>query len=294
MKSVKNFTANHGDFCDYLAGLFEGDGHISMPDHWAKPANARWHINFNLKDSPLAYHLLKLIQNHTFEVGFVRLKTKNNACVLTISHRHQLIFITHLLHGRLRGPKNAHLNILITWLNQKAGSAFKTSHVKKESLLNDAWLAGFADADLNCYVRQTLKENSQHNKSRVACHLRLEQSMVDKKTGASNKHLISQCAEVFKANLRFKKRQNRAYYIVEASSLNTLGLLRNYFDKYSLQSSKRLDFLDTMQAYDLLKTKQAYSTFGMQAIAKLRQGMNHNRTYFNWTHLKAWPIKTTK
>lgn len=46
---------SNNKFGSYLAGLFEGDGHIWIPsDYLTKRHNPRFNITFNLKDLPLA------------------------------------------------------------------------------------------------------------------------------------------------------------------------------------------------------------------------------------------------
>jgi hypothetical protein len=46
---------NDTDFGHYLAGLFEGDGHIIIPNTGAKPS---FHITFSIKNLILAQKLL--------------------------------------------------------------------------------------------------------------------------------------------------------------------------------------------------------------------------------------------
>jgi hypothetical protein len=67
----------------YLAGLFEGDGHIWLPNiNWKKKKkhNPRFCITFALKNEPLAKKILEII-----EYGHIRYKPKENACVLIVS-----------------------------------------------------------------------------------------------------------------------------------------------------------------------------------------------------------------
>jgi len=65
----------------YLAGLFEGDGHIWLPNiNWKKKHNPRFCITFALKNEPLAKKILEII-----EYGHIRYKPKENACVLIVS-----------------------------------------------------------------------------------------------------------------------------------------------------------------------------------------------------------------
>src|SRR5215471_6544935 len=91
----------------YLAGLYEGDGHISMSKINSRHQyNPRFNITFNQKDKPLAEKLLLLIQKYNGnKSGFIRIKHNENACVMTISNRESLLFIINLINGKLRGPK---------------------------------------------------------------------------------------------------------------------------------------------------------------------------------------------
>jgi LAGLIDADG endonuclease len=73
-------------FNSYLAGLFEGEGHIWLPNiNWKKQKknkrhNPRFCITFALKNEPLAKKILEII-----EYGHIRYKPKENACVLIVS-----------------------------------------------------------------------------------------------------------------------------------------------------------------------------------------------------------------
>ena len=80
--SLKNSTrTKNSKIKGYLAGLFEGDGHIwiQKPSE-KKKHNPRFCITFNMKNEPLAKKLLDLIGS-----GFIRYKLQDNACVLVIS-----------------------------------------------------------------------------------------------------------------------------------------------------------------------------------------------------------------
>jgi len=99
----------------YLTGLFEGDGHIWIPNisyNYSKKHNPRFCITFHLKDKPLAEKLLQSIG-----YGFIRIKLKENACVLTVSPLKGLIYVIQLLNGNMRTPKIHQLHSLIDWVN---------------------------------------------------------------------------------------------------------------------------------------------------------------------------------
>jgi hypothetical protein len=96
-------------FNSYLAGLFEGDGHIWFPKENTKNKhNPRFCITFGLKDEPLVKKLLELIG-----YGFIRYKTKYNACVLIVSPVKGLKKIIECINGELRTPKIIQLHNLI-------------------------------------------------------------------------------------------------------------------------------------------------------------------------------------
>ncbi len=68
-------------FGSYLAGLFEGDGHIWIQNQkGSKTHNPRFCITFGLKNEALAKNLLEIIGS-----GFIRYRPKDNACVLVVS-----------------------------------------------------------------------------------------------------------------------------------------------------------------------------------------------------------------
>lgn len=119
-QKVKNLKNNYSQiiinneeelFGSYLAGLFEGDGHIWIPSLDTlkkKKHNPRFCITFHIKDLPLANKIKSIIG-----YGFIRIKNKENACVLTISPLEGLIKIINLINGKLRTPKINQLYLLI-------------------------------------------------------------------------------------------------------------------------------------------------------------------------------------
>ena len=109
---------NNKLFGSYIAGLFEGDGHIWFPNaNLKKKHNPRFCITFHIKDEPLAKKLLSIIG-----YGFIAYKPKNNACVLIISPVRGLKEIIKLINGELRTPKIIQLNKLIEWINKNHSS----------------------------------------------------------------------------------------------------------------------------------------------------------------------------
>jgi len=99
----------YNKFNSYLAGLFEGDGHIWLPNfNMKKKHNPRFCITFGLKNEPLANKILEIIEH-----GHIRYKPKENACVLIVSPVKGLKKIIALINGELRTPKIHQLHKLI-------------------------------------------------------------------------------------------------------------------------------------------------------------------------------------
>jgi hypothetical protein len=98
----------------YLAGLFEGDGHIVISRKENCIIRIVIGITFNLKDLPLCNHL-KLILGD----GYIRIKHKENACVLIFHTDNSVIKFINLINGYLRSPKLYKFNLTIDYFNKK-------------------------------------------------------------------------------------------------------------------------------------------------------------------------------
>nr|YP_009327861.1 hypothetical protein [Epichloe festucae]APB96819.1 hypothetical protein [Epichloe festucae]APB96879.1 hypothetical protein [Epichloe hybrida] len=262
----------------YLAGLFEGDGHIWMPNEYLKKKhNPRFCITFGLKNKELALKLLDIIG-----YGFIRYKPKNNACVLTISPVKGLKNIIHYINGELRTPKKHQLYKLIDWINKNHNENIIKLPIKKESLNQDGWLAGFLDADGSFSVQHTIGK-----KRKISCRLRLEQRMYDPITGDSYLDTLRIIAKFLDCNLKTRKQisTGNEYYIIAATSKVSLYIIINYFNNFPLYSSKYLDYLDWKKAAKLILNNQHYTEEGITEINIIRNKMNSKRIEFNWDHL---------
>ena len=169
--SSNNFKNNI--FKGYLAGLFEGDGHIWIQkSNSKKKHNPRFCITFSMKNQPLAKKL------EILGSGFIRYKLKDGACVLTISPVVGLNKVVNFLNGALRTPKIHQLHGLIDWLNNNHKANIIKLPLKNEPLYEDSWLSGFIDSDGSFSVQYTKLDNGA-NKRKISCRLSIEQRMLD-------------------------------------------------------------------------------------------------------------------
>ena len=276
------FQSTIFDKRSYLAGLFEGDGHIWISkDLNKKKHNPRFCITFSLKNEPLAKKLLDIIQ-----YGHIAYRPKDNACVLTISPVKGLKRIVRLLNGELRTPKINQLYLLIDWLNKNHVSNINKLPIKTGNLNNDNWLAGFVDADGSFSIQHTKKEDGAL-KRKVSCRLRIEQRMIEPKTNASYFSVLSEIAQFLNCNLLIRKQLSTGneYYTLAATSRNSLLIITNYFETFPLFSSKRLDYIDWSKAVKLILSNEHYTDANLLIINYLKSNMNRGRTKFNWDHL---------
>jgi hypothetical protein len=65
----------------------------------------------------------------------------------------------------------------------------------------------------------------------------------------------------------------------------SLNILVNYLDKYSLFSSKYLDYKDWKEIVLLIFENKHYTEEGLNKTDSVKNDMNRQRTYFTWTHL---------
>jgi len=263
INKISNFDGS------YLAGLIEGDGYITITNQDRVIIG----ITFNIKDKPLAYFILKKIGQGTI------VKRKSNSIELRFSAKKSLEYIVNITNGKFRTPKIDQMYRLINWLNHKHNLSIEKKGYDLTSLKSNAWLSGFIEADGHFYIR--------YSPSQVACKFFLEQRLIYPKTGESYKNIMLKMANSLLAFLKIRDRLNikNKYYIIKAENQTSIIEIINYLDKFSLISSKYLDYLCWKKAFYFIKNKQ-YKIEGKEKILYYKNQMNDKRIIFDWNHLK--------
>lgn len=305
-EKLNNELNYNSNLSSYLAGLIEGDGTISVHDSDSKSRkyNPKIIIVFKKADLPLAYYLKDLINS-----GNIYIKEDRGYVLWQIQDLVGLFTIINIINGYMRTPKQEALERLIVWLNNYIIknknsnlpstnliiSKIKTLKIKpidSSNIYNNAWLAGFTDADGNFSINIHNRKNK--NSTRVQLYYRLEITQNYHKNSSelvkiSFFGIMSKIAKFLGVNTLSRRRviNEKEYFSFIVISANKVAndILVDYFSKYPLISSKYLDFKDWVYLLELQKNNCLTISYLDKAI-KIRTNYNKTRKTFNWDHLK--------
>nr|YP_009944734.1 hypothetical protein [Ankistrodesmus falcatus]QMS48903.1 hypothetical protein [Ankistrodesmus falcatus] len=271
----------------YLAGLWEGDGHIVLPSLNSQGL---------LKNTPCVAITADRKQLPLFKVfeqkfgGWIRSKKKENAVVWTVTAQTDLLKIVTLINGHIRSAKLDQFNLLMDYVNKIFPSAQLVKHsVDCSALSENYWLAGFIDADGCFKIRSTESsvnpQTGRKTKKRMALSFKIEQRQTHKITHQSFEPLMKSIADFLTVKLSMSKHSGVNYGCVEVSSLSRMQILVDYLKVYPLLTTKRHDFEDFLQAFNLIQANQHLTLEGQKTILSLKNGINRKRTIYNWDYL---------
>jgi hypothetical protein len=253
------------NFCSYLAGLIEGDGTFAIhsKESTAKKYSPKIIIVFKEADLPLAQYLKNIINCGTI------LKKSNRGYVLwQIQDIVQVFTIVNIINGYMRTPKIEALERTINWINEyiknNQNSKLITTKliiskiepiilksVDTTSIDNNAWLSGFTDSDGNFSIN--IHKRANKNSTRVQLYYRMEIRQTYHTLDSENKKLsffpiMSKLALFLNVNLISRSRiineKQFFSFIVIGHNKESLSIVKEYFFKFPLLSSKYLDFKD--------------------------------------------------
>jgi len=285
--SLDTRIATQGDINDdelgyYLAGLLEGDGHISIPasgnSTLNRVLNPRIIFTSHINNLPLyAYIQSKLNGAGRFQ------KVSDTVVRYIIGDIQSINLIVDLIHGKLRTPKNVTYNKLIEFMNNKSGRCIEQSKLDRSNLSSNSWLAGFTEADGNFYIKIIeAKDKSDTRKRSVSENIslvfRLDQRAYDKPTQSSMLPVMKEIAEFFSVDLKTYT-TNSAHEVLSVSvtSLSKLSTVVNYFSTYSMLGIKHSDYLDWETVYKMFLSKEHLTETGREKIRLVKSGMNSKR-----------------
>jgi LAGLIDADG endonuclease len=247
----------------YLAGLIEGNGTISVhnPNSTTNKFSPKIIIVFKKADLPLANYL----QNIT-KCGQVLIKPERGYVLWQIQDIVSIFTLVSIINGFMRTPKIEALYRTIDWLNNYIINnninnllgpettntiILKNIPLDSSPIDSNAWLSGFTDADGNFSIN--IQKRTNKNSTRVQLTYRLEINQnYNKSDTEENKvsffPIISKIGLYLGVTVYSRSRiiNDKIYYSFIVVSQNKLSNSKvcDYFNKYSLLSSKFLDYKD--------------------------------------------------
>jgi len=227
----------------YLAGLIEADGHIRAGEI---------NIAFHMRDASLAYYIKKRIG-----YGSVWYDKKSNCYYYGVFHKIGREKLLNLINGKLRGP-------------------FKIEQLKKHNydkefnvvilppalynLLDNHWLAGFADADASFIIYFTYSISHKNKlKLKLVFSIFVEKNL---------DYLLLQIKETFGGYL-IKRKNTDNFYYSSGSFLNAKKVI-DYFDLFHLNSTKYINYIKWRKTYRIIQRKEHLTIHGINKIRAIK------------------------
>ena len=277
--STPKFVRSDLDY--YLAGLIEGDGSIYVPSQKRSVKGKKLYpcieITFHLEDLPLA-----LIIQQRLGSGSIHRKAKSNAYLLTINSLSGILKIIEFIHGKLRTPKINRFNELLDFVFPLRD--FVKLPKDTSPMSENAWLAGFIEADGCFYLRIT------QNKPKISFGLALEQRIYDLKNNQNLKDVMEEISFFLSSKLKTlqrtrAERTNNSYRIVTQSERSN-DILMRYLERFPLFSSKFLNYQDWKEGFLLIKKREGSIKQNIDKLLPIKEKMNMRRKDYVWDHLK--------
>lgn len=275
----------------YLAGLIEGDGHIVVHDKNSKSKVYRPKIIivFNIHDRPLAEKL-----SVGLNVGKIIDRSSAGHVLLQILAKEEVLKIINLINGYMRTPKIEALHRAISWINEKDKSSIPCLGLDISPLNSNSWLAGFTDADGNFSITvYDRKKNNIFIRTNVQTFFRIEvkqnysRDVPTNQGGASYFSIMTNIAELLNVNLYIRTRTSgdKVYYVfmVISHNLRSHDIVRSYFDRFPLYSSKYLSYKDWCRVQNL----HHLNNETLKEIKTIKSQFNSKRKIFDFSHLDS-------
>ena len=120
----------------YLAGLLEGDGHLSLPSIGNTTLNRILNPRIVFTSHVNNLGMYAFIQSELGNIG--RFQLSGNTIRYIIGDIKGILYFIDLIHGKLRTPKNKRLNDVIEFLNSKYSLSISQSLLDKSSFKDNS------------------------------------------------------------------------------------------------------------------------------------------------------------
>jgi hypothetical protein len=274
---IKNNTEvfkNNNNLGYYIAGLLEGDGHISLPSLGVTTLNRVLNPRIVFTSHIDNLGMYAFIKSELGNIGRFQ-NSSDNVIRYIIGDIKGIMLLVNLMHSKLRTPKNIRFNDLIKFINTKYSLDTPESLLDDSNLLNNSWFTGFTESDGHFGIKYTEKKTKSDTRKRsvsesVTLKFTLNQRLFDKSTSSSMKPFMESLALFLSCNLTsYINNTNSEVLSVNVSSLDSIRFLVNYFNKYPLIGDKINDFKKWEIVHNMMVKKEHLTDKGRLKIRSL-------------------------
>ena len=276
----KNINENQLGY--YLAGLLEGDGHISIPALGNTTLNRILNPRIVFTSHINNIQLYAYIQSQLRGIGRFQCNN-NNTLRYIIGDIKGIELIIKLIHSKFRTPKNLTFNKLIKFVNEKYNLSFKESILDKSNLLDNSWFAGFVEAKGKFYVKIKKYKPKSGTKLRsisenISLIFKLDKRLYDRSTCLTMLPIMEEISKCLLCDLsKYKTLKGDQVLSIFVTSIEKLKVIVKYFDVYNLLGIKYNDFVDWKEVYQMFVNREHLTVEGRQKIRLIKSNMNSRR-----------------
>ena len=274
------FSYHHSvdpEFGHYFAGLIEGHGALILKHTNGIYKACSLQIVFHINDLEFVKVLHQRIGH-----GHISLFRKTQTVKLHIQELTGLLFIIHLINGKMRTPHIHALYYIIDWLNShKLDKPIDKLPLNTSPFSDNSWLSGFIDTN----GRFTI--NGFTNNPKLYPGFRFNVCQRDMHISDANyKPILNRIADWLKVSL-CPRNKNFQWNITTSNNLSH-DILITYLTSFPLFTSKYINFMDWLHVYNLVKDNKHKNPKIYKIIRIIKSNMNQNRQIFLWEHLNKF------
>jgi len=270
----------------YLAGLLEGDGHLSLPASGNTTLNRVLNPRIVFTSHVNNLGMYAYIQKELGGIGRFQF-TGDRTIRYIIGDVKSILLFINLIQGKLRTLKNIRFNELIKFINLKYSLRLTESLLDTSDLLKNSWFTGFTEANGQFGIKfieskpksETRKRSVSEN---ISLKFRLDQISFDKPNNSSMLSIMESIASFLSCKLSTytiePKSNPREILSIGIAGINNLGFLVNYFNEYPLLGVKGKDFKYWKIVYYMIITKEHLNEANRLKIRAIASEMKNNKT----------------
>lgn len=259
----------------YLAGLLEGDGSISIPALGTTTMNRILNPRIVFTSHVNNIGMYAYLQSKLGGIG--RFQTSGtNTLRYIIGDKEGTLLCINLMHGKLRTPKNKRFNDLIKLFNIKYSLNIAESLLDTSNFGDNSWLAGFTESDGHFGIKYVESKPKSETRKRsvsesVSLKFRLDQRAYDKPTSSNMLPFMESLALFLRCTVKSynSNKSHSEVLSLSVASIDNIGLLINYFEKYPLLGEKWDNYNKWSTVYYMIISKKHLTEIGRLEIRSL-------------------------